>query len=261
MKKLALIIILSACAKERVIVHEGSDGKKGASCTVSQVTEGSLILCEDGTSVTIKDGINGSSGATGASGAAGSAGAAGQNGQDASSCTVVQTQTGANITCPNGTSATLLNGINGVAGQNGAAGTNGTSCTVMQVTPSLLAPNGGALITCGVTTALLLNGETGATGSQGNTGNTGAAGQNGTNAVLPPFSVLTLLDPCGDAPGIYDEVFFKLVNGTVIASFSNNFNGDYTRLSVISPGSFITTDASNCYFSVDANGNLFNEHY
>lgn len=42
-------------------------------------------------------------------------------------------------------------GANGTDGANGADGTNGTSCTVQAVAPGTVAPNGGAIITCGAT--------------------------------------------------------------------------------------------------------------
>jgi hypothetical protein len=40
-------------------------------------------------------------------------------------CSVAQTSTGATISCPNGTTANLVNGVNGTNGSNGINGTNG----------------------------------------------------------------------------------------------------------------------------------------
>lgn len=76
----------------------------------------------------------------------------------------------------------------------------------------------------------------------------------GTDAASSPFSPAEFIDPCGDAPGVYDEVLIKLANGMIVASFSDNANGKNTRLSVLVPANYVTTDGSNCSFSVDAAG-------
>ncbi len=92
----------------------------------------------------------------------------------------------------------------------------------------------------------------------------GANGSNGTNGVdAPPtlFTPVGLVDPCGDKPGVYDEVFLKLSNGLLLASFSDSASGQNTRFSVIVAGSYVTTDGSGCNFTVDGSGNLTNEHY
>lgn len=66
--------------------------------------------------------------------------------------------------------------------------------------------------------------------------------------------VLEIIDPCGDAPNIVDEVIFKVAQlGEIkyFASFSDNSNGKNTRLSLIDSGAYITTDGSNCKFSIE----------
>lgn len=77
------------------------------------------------------------------------------------------------------------------------------------------------------------------------------------------WTIIEIVDPCGDAAGIFDEVFLRLSNGTLIASFSDSASGNNTRFSVIVDGvNYKTTDGSNCYFSVTPNDfRLFNEHY
>jgi hypothetical protein len=90
----------------------------------------------------------------------------------------------------------------------------------------------------------------------GITGLTGAAGSNGLDAAPTPYTPVGIVDPCGDTVGIYDEVFLRLSNGILIASFSDNANGKNTRWSILVPGSYVTTDGSNCSFTVDANGNV-----
>ena len=141
----------------------------------------------------------------------------------------------------NGTNGT--NGAPGEQGPAGPAGSDGASCTVQAVVadPSGPAPNGGALLTCGTTSTLVLNGSPGDPGPQG---------EPGTPAPPTAYSVVAVIDPCGDAPGIFDEVFLRLANGQVIASFSDDGGGTNTRLSVLIDGSFTTSDGSSCAFAV-----------
>jgi hypothetical protein len=76
---------------------------------------------------------------------------------------------------------------------------------------------------------------------------------------MTPFTIVGLINPCGDAPYIYDEIFLKLANGTIIASFSDDIYGTNTRFSVLAPGTFMTTDGDRCIFSVNAAGQIYNE--
>lgn len=132
-------------------------------------------------------------------------------------------------------------------GPQGPAGTSGTSCTVTGAV-------NGALIQCGDNSILVLN------GINGTDGTNGQDGSDGQDAPPTSYTVVGLVDPCGDAPGIYDEVFLRLQNGMLIASFSDNSNGKNTRFSVLTPGSYSTTDGSNCYFSINNSLQLENEH-
>lgn len=111
--------------------------------------------------------------------------------------------------------------------------------------------------------AEVCNGADGAVGQDGTDGVDGAQGEQGEAGVGAPveFAVVEMKDPCGDAPGIYDEILLKLGSGKLIASFSDNANGQNTRFSVLTAGSYRTTDGSNCYFSVDSNNAVVNEHY
>lgn len=137
-----------------------------------------------------------------------------------------------------------LDGKDGVKGDVGAPGRDGTDghdgvgCSVQSVAPGIVAPNGGALITCGDTNTLVLNGID------------GMDGQDGEDASPTAYSITELVDPCGDALNIYDEVLLKMGNGMLVASFSDNQNGKNTRLSVVVPGTYQTTDGSNCIFTV-----------
>jgi hypothetical protein len=89
----------------------------------------------------------------------------------------------------------------------------------------------------------------------------GQDGEDGQDAAPTAFTPVGLLDPCGDAAGVVDEVLLKLSNGTVLASFSDNANGKNTRFGVLAAGTYQTTDNSGCTFSLDTGGNLYNEHY
>lgn len=84
---------------------------------------------------------------------------------------------------------------------------------------------------------------------------------NGVDAPPTPYTPVGFIDPCGDAPGVYDEVFMRLQNGMLLASFSDNFAGDNTRLSILSPGTYQTTDGDNCVFTVSPTYSIINENH
>lgn len=86
----------------------------------------------------------------------------------------------------------------------------------------------------------------------------GTAGQ---NAPPTPFTPVALVNPCGDAPGIYDEIFVRLQNGTLIASFSDSASGNNTRFSILTAGTYQTTDGDHCVFTLDAAGNITSENH
>ena len=148
------------------------------------------------------------------------------------------------------------------------------------------------MITCGVTSTLLINGTNGVNGQNGAnglsaydiwlaagnegsltdylnslvgaigaTGATGATGPQGPQGLQGPagvpsaFDIVALIYPCGNNVS-YKEVLLRLQNGTILASFSDNENGKDTRLAVLSAGDYVDTDDSNCHFHVDGNGNV-----
>lgn len=146
----------------------------------------------------------------------------------------------------------LIQGPKGEQGEQGERGSDGASCQVTSVPVDVLTPNGGALITCGSTSVLLVNGTPGADGQDG---------QDGADAPQTPYSITEVINPCGPSGG-QDEVLLKFANGTIVASFSDNGSALTTRLSILKAGSnYKTTDNDNCYFSVDSSGNIFNEHH
>lgn len=98
-------------------------------------------------------------------------------------------------------------------------------------------------------------GDRGETGQRGDAvvGPPGSAGQDGEDGVspeLPDYSIVGVIDPCGDAPGIIDEIFLVLKNGQIIAYFAENGNAQKSRLVLIPDGTYVTTDGSNCLFKV-----------
>lgn len=99
-------------------------------------------------------------------------------------------------------------------------------------------------------------GADGAAGQQGPAGPQGPTGPQGEDAELPPYAVTSIVDPCGDAPGVIDEVLLKLANGQVLVSFSANANGNNTRLAILPPGNYVTTDGSNCAFTLTSTGQV-----
>ncbi len=198
----------------------------------------------------------------GPAGAAGAAGADGTAGKNGTSTLLSVTRSTSLPGCSGGSGITATSYIDvdnsgtftpgdtivsqavvcdGATGATGPQGPAGTSCSVETVDPDpAVAPNGGALITCGSTSTLLLNGAPGATGPQG---------EPGTPAPPTAFSVVDVIDPCGPSGGA-DEVFLRLANGTVVASFSDNAAGQNTRLSILNDGTFETSDGTNCVFTV-----------
>ena len=64
-------------------------------------------------------------------------------------------------------------------------------------------------------------------------------------------NVTKIVDPCGDGPG-FDEVFMRTSSGKLIASFSQTASGLNTRFSILTPGTYSTTDGTGCTFTVNA---------
>lgn len=125
----------------------------------------------------------------------------------------------------------------GKAGKNGLNGADGSSCHVEPL------ENGARLFCDDGSQSVVYNGED---GSQGENGVDGTDGQNGISPVL------SIIDPCGDKPGKYDEVLLKTDSG-LIAYFENNGK---KFLASLPPGTYATTDEQACNFRVNADNTI-----
>lgn len=128
--------------------------------------------------------------------------------------------------------------VPGPKGDKGDTGPSGQSCSITPVTAGAIAPNGGALVTCGDDSVLLLNGEPGQDGQS-------PAG----------LTITTKIDPCGNTPSIDDEVFLLLSDGSLIWLQVDNSSGKNARLAEGTDGSWVTTDGSACHFTISTTGN------
>lgn len=172
------------------------------------------------------DGINGLQGPAGPAGVAGATGLDGRNGVDGNA------------------GADGLDGLNALVSiSDKYSSDTGSSCFLVSSGMDLDRNNTLDLVE--VTSAQELC--DGLAGEQGIQGETGV-----TTVIHDPIEII---DPCGNAAGIYDEVILELSEGIFIASFSDNSSGKNTRFSVLVDGNYVTTDGSNCHFSV-SNGQI-----
>jgi hypothetical protein len=81
----------------------------------------------------------------------------------------------------------------------------------------------------------------------------GINGLNGTDGATP---IIEVVDPCGKQTS-FDEVLYRLPDGRLLAHFDN---GALQFLTILTPGTYTTTDGSKCQFTVDANNKVTNEH-
>jgi hypothetical protein len=115
-------------------------------------------------------------------------------------------------------------GPTGDAGPAGISGVDGTSCTVSEV-------SNGAVIQCSDTLVLVKN---------------GTDGVDGKDAPQSSYMVTEIIDPCG-IQSAYDEVFLRFANGEVLAHYSDGVKQHFV---LVTPGTWMTTDNTNCIFTV-----------
>lgn len=77
----------------------------------------------------------------------------------------------------------------------------------------------------------------------------GVNGADGVDAPVAQFSPVEAIIPCNNTAS-YKEILLRLHNGQVLASFSDNASGLNTRLTLIPDGTFMTSDGTNCVFSL-----------
>jgi hypothetical protein len=136
---------------------------------------------------------------------------------------------------------TVIDGTPGEKGEKGDPGTNGQNgegCDVQSVAHSVELPHGGAIVTCGTHAVLISNGAP------------------GEDAEVTQYTITQKIDPCGNAPGIFDELLLVFADGSLLATVSDNANGKNTRLAEVPDGSWTTTDDSGCNFTVSTSGSM-----
>jgi hypothetical protein len=165
----------------------------------------------------------------------------------------------------------VCNGVSGQNGQDGQAGADGLSMVFETVVASTSqCANGGNVLFIAldadrnsqfniedqsIQSLIICNGNNGANGSDGQDGQDGADGQDGQDgadgqdASIRRFTPVDVVMACGNASP-YKEVLLILHSGDVLTSFSNNAQGDMTRLSFLPDGTYMNTDSSGCIFSI-----------
>lgn len=193
-------------------------------------------------------------------------------------CTIIsETDESITIKCGNSESS-IPKGTNGKDGKDGSDGADGFSSLIHIIEESSCEAGGYTILTAldsnsngiidsaddNMQVAEVCNGVDGLDGQDGKDGidgidgKDGKDGQDGKDAVFQPVEVI---DPCGDMPGVNDEVLLKLPSGMIIALFMDNAGGKNTRLASLSAGDYMTTDGTKCYFRVQADGTITNERY
>lgn len=135
-------------------------------------------------------------------------------------------------------------------GVDGKNGTDGFNSLVSLIPDNPLCPNGGVTIVSALDTNR--SGEV----ELDSDSNVKTASVCNGESVQGLFSNVQILNPCGDAPNIIDEVLLRLSDGSVLASVSDKANGNNTRLSLIGPGTYKTTDGSECVFTLTPEGTI-----
>ncbi len=173
-------------------------------------------------------------------------------------CEVTAVEGGYRVDCPGQGPVTLMHGRDGSDGEDGANGndgSNGHAALIAQLPAGDACDDGGVTLLTALDTNdnLVLDSEDSNLQS--------ATICNGAGGNVSPFSPVGLVDPCGTAPGIHNEVFFRLENRSLVASFSDNASGANTRFALLSPGTYVTTDGDQCVFTIDENFDVVNESH
>lgn len=184
-----------------------------------------------------KDGTNGKDGQPGKDGVQGPTGSPGTTGVD-----------GANGD-PGAVGPTGSDGLSGPPGSDGYS-------IVFESFAAITCPTGGTTFLFAIDTDRSADWGPFDANQRSATVCNGLNGEDGEDAPPTQFTPVEIVDPCGDSPGVLDEVFLRLADGTLLASVSDNSSGQNTRFGILVPGSWTTTDGSVCHFTVTAQGEV-----
>lgn len=176
-------------------------------------------------------------------------------------CLTVQTESGVVIRCPGQQDVVVSNGTPGPQGSPGPKGNDGLS--VVSLTTTTTTCKSG-----GVTTFLATDQNSSGklefdkdTNISSFTVCNGDKGEPSPTPTPSKYTPVAVIDPCGDKPGVIDEVLLRLNDGSILASVSDKANGQNTRFAILPPNNYMTTDGSNCYFTITTSGDVINERY
>jgi hypothetical protein len=176
-------------------------------------------------------------------------------------CVTTSTNVGVYLRCPGQEQVFIPNGTPGQEGIQGPSGPQGQIGTPgkdgLESKPGKDGKDGqdGATGAVGPIGPEGQKGDTGTQGVQGIKGDTGAAGPQGLPGEAGKAgqnAVVEVYDPCGDSPG-FDEVILKLADGTLMSYFESGSN---RFLTILRPGTYRTTDGSNCIFTIRSDGSI-----
>lgn len=147
----------------------------------------------------------------------------------------------------------LCDGLNGSAGAAGPAGSNGHSVAFqISAASAEVCPAGGSII------AMALDITDRGSYSSADPHQQAMIlcnGVNGQNAQASAYAPMDLIMPCGNTASLR-EVLLRLSNGLVLGAYSENANGQNTRLALLTDGNYKTTDGSKCSFSLSTSKNI-----
>jgi len=114
-----------------------------------------------------------------------------------------------------------------------------------------------SIINCGDGSSTVVNnGTNGQDGKDGQNGSDGLDGRDGINGLI-----VDVINPCGDAPIINDEVILVMADGGFLAYF-HEANDVNPRLALLEPNlTYRTTDGDVCTFRFDASGQITYESH
>ena len=137
------------------------------------------------------------------------------------SCSIIQEDRKTLLTCPDGSFTEITNG------NDGADGKDGSSCSVHPV-------EGGAVIQCDDGSTSLIS-----------------HGIDGISPELVEYNIIEIINPCED--GLLDEVLIRFGSGEILAHYAS---GSQQFFTIIGPGTYVTTDGTNCHFRIHDDGTV-----